>query len=595
MLSKIKNVITSNASTSNNSSSAEAQETVSPPKIGMVVDMAGESNVFAEIISVMSGGPSPSETHPQYSYTRPEFLHFSKEETQLSADQLIRPVLCPKYALPVNAGYAEVINHGKSVENEDMATAKILNIVQQGYEPEKAIDLVKALKRTSTQNSDIKFELLGNPFGQIKIKENPRKLEKRRSDEDILTLHKSFSSDDEPTAPRAEAAYFAIFDGHAGSGAAIMASKMLHEHIKNRLSEVLESILHLHRQETLFNSKNTSKNERNCWNEDPTLEKNYQGEHRDKSVITADSLIVGALEAAFVEMDDRIGAEKAVSRLPGGCAAIVVLFFLNKIYVANAGDCRALLVSPNKYLQLSTDFSPLKERKRLQTIAYRNREVISNCFSRQEYSRFLTRKDLNHKVLYRDWYMDGWAAKTVREADLKPPLISTRCKKSRLLNTIGVSRGLGDHHLMTVDDRIAIKPFLSAHPEVQVFDTRSMDCLSSSDVLVVGSDGLWDVFSNEDVFNIVNTSMSTLNSCESTGTESIDLEDDSIKYTYTLMAQELAAGARGDPVDNSKWRLSGGAMASSDDITVFVIPLKFAVNLCAEDSTEDDDEELLVA
>jgi len=31
---------------------------------------------------------------------------------------------------------------------------------------------------------------------------------------------------------KAEANYFAIFDGHAGTGAALMASNCLHEHIR---------------------------------------------------------------------------------------------------------------------------------------------------------------------------------------------------------------------------------------------------------------------------------------------------------------------------------------------------------------------------
>lgn len=100
--------------------------------------------------------------------------------------------------------------------------------------------------------------------------------------------------------------------------------------------------------------------------------------------------------------------------------------------------------------------------------------------------------------------MDGWAAKTVKECDLKPPLISESsrkvgpsknddefrvasfqfsitvswaflctftqrtCFQKRLLNTIGVSRGFGDHHLFTVDDHLPIKPFLSSVPEVSV-------------------------------------------------------------------------------------------------------------------------------
>ncbi|PIO55140.1 hypothetical protein TELCIR_23477, partial [Teladorsagia circumcincta] len=54
---------------------------------------------------------------------------------------------------------------------------------------------------------------------------------------------------------RVEAAFFAIFDGHAGSGAALVASRCLHEHIK-----------------------------------------------MDSVSIRCDELVVGALEAAFVDM-----------------------------------------------------------------------------------------------------------------------------------------------------------------------------------------------------------------------------------------------------------------------------------------------------
>lgn len=58
------------------------------------------------------------------------------------------------------------------------------------------------------------------------------------------------------------------------------------------------------------------------------------------------------------------------------------------------------------------------------------------------------------------------------------------------------------------------------------------------------------------------------------------------------MAQDLAAAARGNPIDNCRWRLSSGGCASLDDITVFVIPLKFAINLTTN-KENDDDEELL--
>lgn len=48
-------------------------------------------------------------------------------------------------------------------------------------------------------------------------------------------------------------------------------------------------------------------------------------------------------------------------------------------------------------------------------------------------------------------------------------MISSSFQK-RLLNTIGVSRGFGDHHLLTADDKLSIKPFLSAVPEVIFYE-----------------------------------------------------------------------------------------------------------------------------
>lgn len=61
---------------------------------------------------MIQGNSNESQRRQLFTYSRPEFLHFSTEEIILSADQLIRPVLCPKFSLPAYAGYAEVINCG---------------------------------------------------------------------------------------------------------------------------------------------------------------------------------------------------------------------------------------------------------------------------------------------------------------------------------------------------------------------------------------------------------------------------------------------------------------------------------------------------
>ena len=96
---------------------------------------------------------------------------------------------------------------------------------------------------------------------------------------------------------------------------------------------------------------------------------------------------------------------------------------------ANAGDCRAVLSVDGIVRPISRDLTPATERKRLQSIAYSCPEYLGGYYSRLEYSRHLTRNDLKKKVFYRDWFMDGWACKTVKQEDLKPPMISDCFKK----------------------------------------------------------------------------------------------------------------------------------------------------------------------
>lgn len=66
--------------------------------------------------------------------------------------------------------------------------------------------------------------------------------------------------------------------------------------------------------------------------------------------------------------DEEIAEEKQRWRIPGGCAALAAVFLLGRLYVANAGDCRALLVSGRRRRQLSRDHTPDAERTRLQQL-----------------------------------------------------------------------------------------------------------------------------------------------------------------------------------------------------------------------------------
>lgn len=153
--------------------------------------------------------------------------------------------------------------------------------------------------------------------------------------------------------------------------------------------------------------------------------------------------------------------------------------------------------------------------------------------------------------------MTGWAYKTIVEDDLKFPLIYGEGKKARVMATIGVTRGLGDHDLKVYNSNIYIKPFLSCVPEVKVYNLDEHKH-GPDDVLVMGTDGLWDVTTDKEVADAITAYLSCC--------------DPSDPMRYTLAAQDLLMRSRG-VLKERGWRLPNDRLGSGDDITVFVIPL----------------------
>ncbi len=76
------------------------------------------------------------------------------------------------------------------------------------------------------------------------------------------------------------------------------------------------------------------------------------------------------------------------------------------------------------------------------------------------------------------------------------------------MGTIGVSRGFGDHELRVFDTDLRVKPFLTAAPDVNVLDIE--DEPHSDDVLVMATDGLWDVCTNSMAAKIVTDCLATM-------------------------------------------------------------------------------------
>nr|XP_025042787.1 protein phosphatase 1M [Pelodiscus sinensis] len=334
--------------------------------------------------------------------------------------------------------------------------------------------------------------------------------------------------------------YWALFDGHGGPDAAIIASNYLHYCIKQKLEEVVEAITEAQPPMHLSGC---------CiCPSDPQFVEEKQ--IRQEDVVTA------ALESAFQECDEAIGQEMKATSQSGGCTALAALYLQGKLYVANAGDSRAILVQRQSILPLSREFTPETERQRIQQLAFLYPKLLADEFTRFEFPRRLKGDDVGQKVLYRDYSMTGWGYKTVEKADLKYPLIHGHGKQTRLLGTLAVSRGLGDHQLKVIDTDVQVKPFLSCIPQVKVFDF-AVHNIKEDDVVIMATDGLWDTLSNEELAQMVRSFLD---------------ENRTDPYRFSELARCLVHTARGTK-NGHQWTLDGSSPASYDDISVFVIPL----------------------
>ncbi|XP_053948436.1 protein phosphatase 1H isoform X1 [Anastrepha ludens] len=453
----------------------------------------------------------------KFAYARPPFLQLlTIDELRASADHNVRPIIVPRdiYLLPWGTGYAECVNSGKSEWNEDQAA-----------------------------------------------------------------FCRRVLSDPTHSHPGLPYTYYGIFDGHAGYGAALAASHQFHHILHEKLVDCLELLL---------------RPDEESINANPNSGFLHPSQlHRR---VSKDDLIIGALESAFFSMDALIAQDRNRYRDAGGCTACVALFINGKLFVANAGDSRAVLcqrrsgtthdekhksatsttsvISAERNtdaqevfaVPFSFDHTPETERQRLLTVALLVPHLIGEQYTAMEYSKRPNAKDLGQRILCRQGTMKGWTYKTLTGEDLRMPVVTGEGKRSRLLGTLGVTRGFGDHDLLAISTGTKIKPFLTPHPEVVVRDLSKIVSIPGENnedgdygILVMATDGLWDVSENEAVARTVFQTLTKYPTEE---------------HRYTMVAQELVARARGKINDSGHWRLADSkAAATVDDISVIVIPV----------------------
>lgn len=144
-----------------------------------------------------------------------------------------------------------------------------------------------------------------------------------------------------------------------------------------------------------------------------------------------------AVYQGFLNTDKAFAeACRADSSLSSGTTAIMALVLGREVFVANAGDCRAVLCRLGKAVDMSRDHKPWCKQERMRI------ESLGGYID--------------------DGYLNG---------------------------QLGVARALGDWHM---DGLKGAGCPLSGEPEVKQFLLTKDD-----EFLIIGCDGLWDVFSSE--------------------------------------------------------------------------------------------------
>lgn len=166
----------------------------------------------------------------------------------------------------------------------------------------------------------------------------------------------------------------------------------------------------------------------------------FAREHLLTTVVTSETFprdIEASLASAFLAVDQQYLAAISHKEDSAGTTALAALVWGGHIYLANAGDCRAVMSRRGKALDLTKDHKPRdpEERRRIE---------LSGGFV---------------------------------------------CQEGLLCGELAVARALGDHHL--TDLKGAEGPLI-AQPEL------THHCLTPQDeFLLIGSDGLWDVFPSQ--------------------------------------------------------------------------------------------------
>jgi pyruvate dehydrogenase phosphatase len=344
-----------------------------------------------------------------------------------------------------------------------------------------------------------------------------------------------------------EESFFAVYDGHAGDGCAEFLKTHLIPYIKFRLYMRQSTRNHLKNK---TRSSNESSFEEMLSMSDEDWERAIQNASQEKeknllrdmrNMVSYQHGIPRVLKESFIYTDSvfckgalvRMIKNKQVhpDDLSGSCA-LVVYMQKNQLWIANTGDCRALIANRNpvtkqlKPIPLSFDQTAETEEQRL-------------------------KQEFPHE---KDIVLDG---------RIKGGLQPSRSFGDITYKESIISLLLPD---LIKNQEVWNPPYVKAEPEVIHYemDTRY------DEFMVIATDGLWDVLSNEEVVSLVNQFIRNSKRCSNS---SEVIEKDNVA-TF-LVKQALLKSGFGN---NEQEKLSNLIQLPTelkrmvhDDITVIVV------------------------
>jgi len=281
----------------------------------------------------------------------------------------------------------------------------------------------------------------------------------------------SLSSADSGTVEKLH--FFGVYDGHGGTEASQHCAQRLHHHLSAALTNVgtvwyesnqflcptesdangavwddgeleeVSSSAETHQQQ-LGRSISSSSHVDVAEAEEASNAGSNAGSN-DESCETAPSGINCLMEGALRDAFIRTDEEFSKDGTAGlvGSTAVVALVGTHRVWIANCGDSRAVLSRNGRAIQVTDDHKPEREDEA---------ERVEKA---------------GGQVLYWNGH--------------------------RVMGVLAMSRAIGDH---------CLRPYVIPEPEITVFARHAKD-----DIMLLASDGLWDVMTNQEATDLANRSI----------------------------------------------------------------------------------------